>query len=70
MNNAYLDRAKKRIDNPRILINLAASRASELAKRYRPMVVVPAADDHHYLNIALLEIAEGVLDVKYNADYK
>lgn len=70
MNNAYLDRAKKRIENPRVLINLAAKRASELAQRYRPMVQVPPKDDHNYLNIALLEIAEGALDAKYHEDYK
>lgn len=70
VNNAYLELAKKKIENPRILVNLAAKRASELAKRYRPLVQVPAEEDHNYLNIALLEIAEGALSASYCETYK
>ncbi|MGL4854795.1 MAG: DNA-directed RNA polymerase subunit omega [Lentisphaeria bacterium] len=70
MNNLYLEQAREKITNPRILVNVAAQRASELARRYRPLVEVPREDDHNYLNIALLEIAAGMLTVEYAEDYK
>ncbi len=65
MNNLYLEQAKMKINNPRVLVNVAAQRASELAKRYRPLVEVSKKDDHNYLNIALMEIAAGMLTVEY-----
>lgn len=64
MNNIYLDQAKQKIKNPKILVNVAAKRATELAQRYRPLVEVPPKDDRHYINIALMEIAAGMLSVE------
>jgi DNA-directed RNA polymerase omega subunit len=64
MNNLYLEQAKAKISNPRILVNVAAQRATELAQRYKPLVEVSVKDDHNYLNIALLEIAAGMLTVE------
>lgn len=64
MNNIYLDQAKQKIKNPKILVNVAAKRATELAQRYRPLVEVPPQDDHNYINIALMEIAAGMLSVE------
>ncbi len=64
MNNIYLDQAKQKIQNPKVLVNVAAKRATELAQRYRPLVEVPPKDDRHYINIALMEIAAGMLTVE------
>lgn len=64
MNNIYLDQAKQKITNPKVLVNVAAKRATELAQRYRPLVEVPPKDDRHYINIALMEIAAGMLTVE------
>ena len=64
MNNDYLERAKEVITDPKVLVNVAAQRATELAQRYRPLVPVPPKDDRNYLNIALMEIAEGMISVE------
>ena len=64
MNNEYLERAKAKIIDPKVLTNVAAQRATELAQRYRPLVPVPPQDDRNYLNIALLEIADGMITVE------
>ncbi|MEG2075850.1 MAG: DNA-directed RNA polymerase subunit omega [Victivallaceae bacterium] len=58
MNNAYLDRAKKQIVDPQILSIVAARRAKMLAFGARPMV---KCDSENFLDVALLEIAEGLL---------
>ena len=60
MNNAYLERAKKQIPAPKVLAVIAAKRAKQLAIGARPMV---KTTDENYLDIALLEIAEGLLVV-------
>ena len=56
MNNAYVDRAKKVIPDPKILSIVAAKRARQLALGARPMV---KCKDENHLDIALFEIAEG-----------
>ena len=56
MNNAYLERAKKKITDSKLLAIVAAKRARQLAFGARPMVKCP---DENHLDIALLEIAEG-----------
>ena len=58
MNNDYLNRAKKAIPDAQILSIVAAKRARQLALGGRPMI---KCSDENYLDIALLEIAEGLL---------
>ena len=62
MKNEYLDRAKKMIPDPQILSIVAARRARQLANKARPMI---KTDDQEYLDIALLEIAEGLLGYEF-----
>ncbi len=62
MNNAYVDRAKKIIADPKILSLVAAKRARQLAGGARPMV---KCKDENHLDIALLEIAEGKVGYEY-----
>ena len=58
MNNSYLERAKQKITDPQILSVVAAKRAKQLAAGGRPMI---KCDSENLLDIALLEIAEGLL---------
>ncbi len=58
MNNDYLYRAKQQIPDVQILSVVAAKRARQLAKGARPMI---KTKDENLLDIALLEIAEGLL---------
>ena len=62
MNNAYLERAKEKITDPQILAVVAAKRAKQLATGGRPMI---KCDSKNYLDIALLEIAEGLLSYEF-----
>ena len=57
MNNSYLERAKQQITDPQILSVVAAKRAKQLAAGGRPMI---KCDSENLLDIALLEIAEGL----------
>ena len=58
MNNDYLARAKKAIPDVQILSVVAAKRARQLATGARPMI---KCQDENVLDVALLEIAEGLL---------
>ena len=63
MNNSYLARARKQIPDPQILAVVAAKRAKQLAiGENRPMV---KCDSENLLDIALLEIAEGLLTYEF-----
>ena len=62
MNNSYLERAKQNIPDPQILSVVAAKRAKQLAAGGRPMV---KCDSENLLDIALLEIAEGLLSYEF-----
>ena len=62
MNNEYFARAKKVITDPQVLAVVASKRARELAMGKRPMT---KCDSPNLLDIALLEIAEGLLDVTF-----
>ena len=62
MNNAYLERAKHNISDPQILSVVAAKRAKQLAAGGRPRV---KCDSENLLDIALLEIAEGLLSYEF-----
>ncbi len=71
MNEDYLERAKTQVADVRALINGAARRAAELARGGpdgRPLVPVRPDDDRSYLDIALLEIAEGKLVITAEID--
>ncbi len=59
MNEEYLAAAKKKVKDIRFLINGASKRATELARGARPLVPTLPQDERSYLDIALLEIAEG-----------
>ena len=63
MNNEYLLNAKKVIPDAKVLIVLASKRAAMLASgKSRPMV---RCKEDSFLDIALLEIAEGKLGYEY-----
>jgi len=64
LNEEYLARAKERVEGVRLLINGAARRAAELARGAKPLVPTLPNDDRSSLDIALLEIAEGVLIIE------
>ncbi len=59
MNNDYLKKAEAVIKDKKILSVVAAKRARQLALGGRPMVKCNAKN---FLDIALLEIGEGLLD--------
>ncbi|MDD4181773.1 MAG: DNA-directed RNA polymerase subunit omega [Victivallaceae bacterium] len=63
MNNAYLERAKLVITDPKILSIITAKRARELALGARPMV---KCKSENWLDVALLEIAEGKLFYEFS----
>lgn len=63
MNNAYLERAKLKITDPKILSIITAKRAKQLALGMRPMV---KCDSENWLDVALLEIAEGKLYYEFS----
>ena len=65
MNNAYLERAKKIIVDPKVLSIVAAKRAKQLALGGRPMV---KCTSDNVLDVALLEIAEGKLYFEYGPE--
>ncbi len=62
MNNRYLERAKQIIKDPQIISVVAGKRAKQLAQGARPMV---KCKDENYLDIALLEIAEGKIGYEF-----
>lgn len=62
MNNTYLARARQKISDPQILSVVAAKRAKQLAAGGRPMI---KCDSENLLDIALLEIAEGLLSYEF-----
>lgn len=63
MNNIYLEKARGIVPDAKHLILLASKRARQLAYGARPMV---RCKDENYLDVALLEIAEGKLEVSYD----
>ena len=65
MNNAYLERAKAVIPDPQILSVVAPRRARQLALGARPMV---KCDSPNHLDVALLEIAEGLLTYYFEGE--
>ena len=63
MNNEYLLRARQVVPDAKVLIVLASKRAAMLASgKSRPMV---RCKEDSFLDIALLEIAEGKLEAEF-----
>lgn len=60
MNDVYLEKAHEKIKDPKLLSIVASRRARELATGSRPMV---KTDLKEYLDIALQEIAEGLIQI-------
>lgn len=58
MNDSYLERAREKISDPKLLAIAASKRARELARGKRPMV---RTEDQEHIDVALLEIAEGLI---------
>lgn len=65
MNNSYLARARQKISDPQVLSVVAAKRAKQLAMGGRPMI---KCDSENLLDVALLEIAEGLLTYEFGDD--
>ena len=61
MNNEYLARAREVMPDAKELIVVASRRARSLALGARPMV---RCNDQNFIDVALLEIAEGKLTSK------
>ena len=61
MNDEYLTRACEAIEDREMLINMVSRRAKELARGAHPMVNIDSTKRGNYLDIALLEVAEGKL---------
>jgi len=68
LNEQYLERAKNKYEDVRVLINGASRRATDLARGARPLVPVLPQDNRSYLDIALLEIAEGKIVISVVTD--
>ena len=58
MNEKYLEIAKTKVSDVRLLINGAAKRAGELARGARPLVSLTPGQEVDFLDLALREIAE------------
>jgi len=59
MNEEYLARAREKVDDVRLFITGVSKRAKELAAGARRYVPTLPNDERSYLDIALLEVAEG-----------
>ena len=65
MNSELLDKAKTRVTSIPVLINMVSKRVRQLNAGFRPYVK-PASPDEEKVDIALREIAEGVLIAEMN----
>lgn len=59
MNEEYLARAREKVGDVRLFINGVSKRATQLARGARRLVPTLPNDERSYLDIALLEVAEG-----------
>jgi DNA-directed RNA polymerase subunit K/omega len=64
VNEKYLENAKKQVADRRVLINGVSKRAAELARGGRSLVPLNPAEERNCLDIALLEVAEGKLEIR------
>lgn len=63
MNDEYLCRARARIPDAKTLAIVASLRAKQLARDARPMI---KCHDENHLDVALLEIAEGLIEPDFS----
>lgn len=61
MNDSLLEKARQKITDPKLLSIIASRRARQLARGARPML---KTTEKEYLDIALQEIAEGLIVVE------
>jgi len=66
MNVSYLDKAKARISNTPLLINMVSRRVRQLNRGQRPLVK-PDHNQQSHLDIALKEIGEGKLTAEFTS---
>ena len=68
MNEEYLKMARAKVSDVRLFINGVSKRASQLAKGARRLVPTLPNDERSFLDIALLEVAEGKIVIDYRDD--
>ena len=66
MNVAYLTRAREKIPNVPLLVNIISRRVRQLNAGQRPLIK-PDTPDMDHLDLALKEIAEGKLSAELGA---
>lgn len=66
MNATYLEKAKERMPNIPLLVNVVSKRVRQLNAGQRPLIK-PDAPDMDHLDLALKEIAEGKLSAELGA---
>ena len=66
MNATYLDKAKERMPNIPLLVNVVSKRVRQLNGGARPLIK-PDTPDMDHLDLALKEIAEGKLSAELGA---
>ena len=63
MNAMYLDKAKERMPNIPLLVNVVSKRVRQLNAGQRPLIK-PDTPDMDHLDLALKEVAEGKLSAE------
>ncbi len=66
MNATYLDKAKERMPNIPLLVNVVSKRVRQLNAGQRPLIK-PDTPDMDHLDLALKEVAEGKLSAELGA---
>ena len=66
MNAMYLEKAKERMPNIPLLVNVVSKRVRQLNAGQRPLIK-PDTPDMDHLDLALKEVAEGKLSAELGA---
>jgi DNA-directed RNA polymerase subunit omega len=66
MNATYLEKAKERMPNVPLLVNVISKRVRQLNAGQRPLIK-PDTPDMDHLDLALKEVAEGKLSAELGA---
>ncbi|HOO21026.1 MAG TPA: DNA-directed RNA polymerase subunit omega [Kiritimatiellia bacterium] len=66
MNATYLEKAKERMPNIPLLVNVVSKRVRQLNAGQRPLIK-PDTPDMDHLDLALKEVAEGKLSAELGA---
>lgn len=66
MNVAHLDKAKDKVQNIPLLINMVSRRVRQLNRGQRPLIK-PENNQQSNLDIALMEIAEGKMTAEFTS---